>query len=108
MKTTPRRSLLGLCLVAMGCAMGCGRGTEAPDTRDGRIRTDRAHLFAVPSTLWKTPSDIPVCWETGGFTREKGWVTSAIQGSWEKAAPHVHFTGWAACTTDARGIRILV
>ena len=37
---------------------------------------------------------------TPGFAQEKGWVQAAIKGSWETAAPHIHFTGWGDCQKD--------
>jgi hypothetical protein len=59
-------------------------------------------------TLKNTPNwtangnEVPVCWETPGFDREKSIVKDAVKGTWEFFA-NVRFTGWSACPTGGIG-----
>src|SRR5262245_56083280 len=84
----PYRLLLALAVFAASCS-----GTVTPDTS----RSSDDPLFAVRSTLWADPSNIPVCWVAappvpvadggvpdGGVDRyvdEKGWVQAALAAS---------------------------
>lgn len=105
--TLLRLALAGFAsLAAVGCA-----GPEQPVSKAApaeALGTTTSHLFIEESAAWSTPGNIPVCWETSGFTQEKAWVKDAIHGSWETAAPAVKFTGWGACPATSRGIRIAV
>lgn len=101
---------LSLAAVAALAFAGCA-GEEHPGKKlvePETVGTTQEHLFIEASTAWETPSNIPVCWETSGFTQEKAWVKNAIEISWMKAAPVLKFTGWGACSSSSKGIRITV
>jgi len=63
-------------------------------------------LVGLKSTIWKT-IEIPVCWETmePNYGTERQWVRQVIGETWEKNSS-VRFTGWGACPSNSRGIRI--
>jgi hypothetical protein len=68
-------------------------GSDQEDTHE-----THSNLWIDASKIWSNPS-IPVCWVTGGFATEKGWVKDEISKTW-----HVHtgarFTGWGSCPAD--------
>ncbi|MEZ4771981.1 MAG: discoidin domain-containing protein [Bacteroidia bacterium] len=66
-----------------------------------------SNLVAESSSVWPNASNIPVCWETSGWDKEKKWVKEAVANSWEMKG-NVTFTGWGQCSADAKGIRIKV
>lgn len=102
---------MGVVLCAASATAACQSAAEPPDAREvdgARVGTDRSNLFVLTRTLWKTPSNIPVCWEAAGFVKEKAWVTSAITSSWETATSALKFTGWDTCTSMSKGIRIVI
>lgn len=92
----------------MGCQSAGGEPENAQEVDGARVGTKSSELFALTTSLWKTPSAIPVCWEAGGFATEKAWVASAITTSWEAATSAIKFTGWGTCTTASKGIRIVI
>jgi hypothetical protein len=48
-----------------------------------------------------------VCWEGTGNDTQKGWVKSAVTGSWSSVI-NMNFTGWGTCGANSTGIRIRV
>lgn len=51
------------------------------------------------ATDWVTQNnEVPVCWETPGYDREKDIVRNAVSNTWEWHA-NIRFTGWYACPT---------
>lgn len=61
---------------------------------------------------WPANSDgttyIPVCWENArGYATEKRWVREAIGSTWGAVA-NLNFFGWEACSSNSRGIHIVV
>jgi hypothetical protein len=51
------------------------------------------------ATDWTTQNnEVPVCWETPGYEREKAIVRDAVSNTWEWHA-NIRFTGWYACPT---------
>jgi MYXO-CTERM domain-containing protein len=90
-----------------GCD-GASSDTGTPPSTEPRIGTTRQALYVEPDSLWSDPGNIPVCWEASaeGFDKAKGWVKDAIEGTWETAAPAIHFVGWDDCTDDSDGVRI--
>ena len=97
---------LGTSLCALG-GVGCARDTETKVALE-RTGTSKEQLFAMPSTVWPNPGNIPVCWETSGFATEKAWVKNAIQVSWEANVPAIKFAGWGNCSAGSPGIHIQV
>lgn len=72
----------------------------------------RASANTGPGWQWPASSDgityIPVCWENpAGWQNETLSVRNTILTTWGRAAK-VNFYGWAQCTTNAKGIRILI
>jgi hypothetical protein len=109
-----RRSWLAISLGAALCAtvtLGCQGGADPQSDGEAvgaNVGTKSSQLFVLQATLWKTPSNIPVCWETAGSPTEKAWVANAIKISWEAATSALKFTGWDTCTATSKGIRIVV
>lgn len=64
-------------------------------------------LYVATSKTWGT--SIPVCWENPATwnDEERLWVRLAVQDTWE-ANSAVDFTGWGACSSGSRGIRIRI
>ncbi len=62
--------------------------------------------YYLSSAVWQR-YDIPVCWETTGWATEKGWVQAAVEAGWE-ANSSIELTGWGACTSGSKGIRIKI
>src|SRR6266571_7312131 len=60
------------------------------------------------AVVWDT-REIPVCWENlpdAPLERQgRQWTREAVQETWERHS-QLRFTGWQACTTQSRGIRI--
>lgn len=70
------------------------------------------HSYISAGDAWGSGS-IPVCWDTGGFAAEKGWVRSAVEGMFENRWEfYIDFTGWGQCAPNwfgyAPGIRISI
>lgn len=62
------------------------------------------------ATNWTTQSnEVPVCWETDGYNREKHLTQQAVTNTWEWYA-NIRFTGWQKCPTsgDARQVRVRI
>ena len=77
---------------------GCGTGDH------GAKSHSESPLLATSSHLWRS-GEIPVCWESDGFSVEKGWVRQAAEGSWPRHA-NIRFTGWGRCAAGQYGIHI--
>lgn len=99
MKTT-LPTFVALALLGVACS-------DVASTREA-LGTNRSSLYALTPSLWKTPGNIPVCWETPGFAKEKEWVVSSLRSSWEAADPAIHFTGFADCGASEQGIRVII
>lgn len=78
------------------------------------IGTIKQDLFLLSDSVWSNKT-IPVCWESPGFEKEKGWVKDAIYTSWEWAFysedipedEQIKFVGWQQCQTPNQpGIHI--
>jgi hypothetical protein len=98
MKNTRSKIILVACIVLLVF----GSSAYSQDNEVNIIRNGR----------WLASSDgttyIPVCWENAqGFSTEVQWVKSAIESTWESYA-NINFHGWGACSSNSRGIRILV
>lgn len=53
--------------------------------------------------------EIQVCWENGAPTTQsmQEIVRESVRETWESAS-QIRFVGWSDCTTNSRGIRILI
>jgi len=91
--------------LAFCCAILLGGVSGTVDPLFSQVGTQQQPLAAADA-IWDRLL-IPVCWEnpSDGNSTERGWVRSAVEGSWE-AVSSVNFTGWGACTTTSDGIRI--
>lgn len=92
--------VIGVILVIMFLT-GCGgpAATPGPLAQERVGSTSQALTTMSDATNWTTQNnEVPVCWETAGYTREKAIVRNAISGTWEWFA-NIRFTGWAACPT---------
>lgn len=99
-------TLLATSLAAVAC--DGGHDEVKAVTPEGPTGTVAQNLYIMASSKWTTPSNIPVCWDTTGYTAEKEWVRDAQKDTWETAAPAIKFTGWGPCSASAKGIRITV
>ncbi|ULH17612.1 M57 family metalloprotease (plasmid) [Deinococcus sp. KNUC1210] len=68
-----------------------------------RVGSTSQPLTISNVTDWRANGNqIPVCWETPGYAREKGIVQAAVTNSWQWYA-NLQFTGWGACPTGGIG-----
>ena len=78
---------------------GCGvSAAPSVPTPLEKIGSSSQALTTTPDvTLWTTQNnEVPVCWETPGYTREKAIVRNAVSKTWEWFS-NIRFTGWIAC-----------
>jgi hypothetical protein len=101
MKTTTSTITTTRCLISGLLAGLLGFTGCVADDEDLQLSETDAELFFDSATRWPT-SNIPVCWETGGYGMEKEWVRQAIGATWQKEA-NVHFTGWGQCPWNLTG-----
>jgi hypothetical protein len=96
-----KSSKIALVCFSMLFAGACASGEHA--TED--IQSTADPLYALTTVLWPN-GNVPVCWETAGFTMEKDWVRSAIARTWEDSA-QISTTGWGQCPSGTfNGLRI--
>jgi hypothetical protein len=74
--------------------------------------TQKHELTVEEPNLWsynRISEGINVCWENpkAGTKQQKQWVKNAIQRTWEKESL-VKFSGWKACNSKSKGIRIQI
>ncbi|WP_233597166.1 M12 family metallopeptidase [Corallococcus sp. CA041A] len=93
-------------LLALALA-GCDSKTPAPAEQAPVLTTSsKQALYVATSTLWSTPTTIPVCWEETGNTEEKQWAKEAWEDTWGAEA-NITLTGWGPCTaSNAQGLRM--
>lgn len=96
------RTGLGL-LPSIGSA-GCGSDVAPAASTDASLASP---LYVAAARRFGR--DIPVCWENPdpATAVERGWVRSAVEGSWQQVSA-VRFGGWEACTATSPGVRIRV
>jgi hypothetical protein len=101
-----RRSARGVVHAALGLlAAGAVAGCGGPATDTEAVGSSGKELYVLSTAIWSSPH-IPVCWETGGNSTEKGWVRDALAKSWELET-NVAFEGWGTCSAStSSGIRI--
>jgi len=64
-------------------------------------KSDPLTIKNVP--IWTANhNEVPVCWETPGFSREKTIIREAVAGTWEYFST-IRFTGWGACPSGGIG-----
>lgn len=94
---------------ALALAMASGIVSQSPP--DPPIGTVSQPLTGEAGmTYWPAHdgvASVPVCWETGGFDREKGIVRESVTRSWQYWAM-VEFTGWDACPTSGDDLRVRI
>jgi hypothetical protein len=82
----------------------------------GAVAQDRVGSTSQPLTTSKDVTDwtsknseVPVCWETDGYDREKKFTQEAVSNTWEWYA-NVRFTGWQMCPTSgtAQHVRVRI
>src|SRR5687768_6314861 len=93
---------VSVCLAA-ACADAGEIEHEYQDEEEVQMVQDG--LYVSSTKTWGQGANIPVCWETTGLDTEKAWIRDAIWQSWE-AASSVRFSGWGACTTTSKGLRV--
>ncbi|MEO0472629.1 MAG: hypothetical protein AAF206_23640, partial [Bacteroidota bacterium] len=75
-----------------------------------KVRKNRPDfIVAESSSLWSKPVSIKVCWENPdqGNLQGRLWTREAVEKSWSAHAD-VQFSGWEACRSNSKGIRILI
>jgi hypothetical protein len=95
------RHAVATCL-AMALA-GC-----TADGRDEDVGTAEDGAYVLANSVWDS-TVIPVCWEnaTDADAEARGWVRDAVAQTWQTTSQLV-FTGWGSCSSDSRGIRIVI
>lgn len=97
------RRLFAVGLILCACAV---------NTDDDLADSSEA-LFAAGGEPFWYPKVIPVCWENfedrsvENWDAYRAWVRDAAQSTWGLHG-QISFTGWGACRSDSRGIRIRV
>ncbi len=86
-------------MLALLLAAACG-GEEL----GGDVASKDQRLYVWDKKVWNQV-DIPVCWNTAGFFRQKGWVRDEVNRAWAQWA-HVNLTGWGTCGANPQGITI--
>lgn len=102
--------LVGAAVLLSAMLASCGSAPSGNSTPVVEVGEQSSQLYVLSSVLWPRPSPtIPVCWEapSSSHAAERQAVRDAVNETWGTEAG-VHFTGWGACTTDTRGVRITV
>jgi hypothetical protein len=101
MRNTPCGSI-AILLGALAAGAGCG-------VEDVEIGTMVEPSFVSQSDGWPASWNIPVCWETGGWSQAKQWTRAYVEKTYETLADfNVNFTGWGQCSSGSKGIRIQI
>src|SRR5262249_22762772 len=102
------RRHLGILAAIATCSPAATLGClGAPDSGPGEEDTAATAepLYELSTKIWHNHV-IPVCWEdVSQYGTERGWVRSAIKGSWDVQSD-VDFVGWGLCTSGQAGIHI--
>src|SRR5688572_24774663 len=100
-----RRTLarvFALTLVGASASLACS--PSSPQTAE-----DDSALWANSTAKWRPNArgrmEISVCWEDGGFARDKRFIERTVRGTWSAVAP-VDFVGWGPCGSADVRIRI--
>src|SRR5262249_17565303 len=104
MRRVVRLSMMFVFGVALAVTSPGCQSNESPE-----VGTLNENLYGLSTSLWTT-FPIPVCWDTPGFSTEKGWTQDAV-GVWSTVSfQKVSFSGWQDCPTSGTfpGIRITV
>ncbi len=90
-------------LGALGLVLACSSAVTETSDEAGFVEEP---ALVRSSAIWTTRS-ISVCWESPLPSQAQRTAVRAGARKWE-AVTQVRFTGWAACASGARGIRVLV
>ena len=101
-----RGSQLARCVPMLGVLAAAGLGAQE---RIGKTSTRLTATTSTATTWIANGNNVPVCWETAGFDREKAIVRAAVIGTWEFYST-LRFVGWDVCPTSgsAKHVRIRV
>jgi len=93
-----------LTYIIVGGLLAVACSEAAPDVQ--HLQEEGQYLYGASFFYWSNHT-IPVCWESSGYSTEKGWVKSELTGpgSWS-AFSDIQFVGWGDCTSSSDGIRI--
>lgn len=106
------KNLLAVAAAAVVFLSGCAKDSARGDVQEVRVAANLENgihekFFVLPSSLWATPGNIPVCWEQSGMEQQKAWIQDAVHKAWEMNDAAIKFTGWGQCTAGAPGIHIV-
>ncbi|MBI4511506.1 MAG: VCBS repeat-containing protein [Deltaproteobacteria bacterium] len=94
--------LLSLCLLP-----SCTGDFDEWD--DMALSEEQREAYILSTSAWPDPSNIPVCWESSGWSGRKSYIRQKVEDQFEgKPWFHVNFTGWGSCTASSTGIRIKI
>jgi len=90
-------------VLAASFALGSILACRGPSTEAVQVQGTEQPLYVFTDTVWQGP--IPVCFTEPGFTKERQWLRSAVENSWQRESG-AKFTGWGDCTSDTTGISV--
>ena len=92
--------------LAAGLLGGCGESLHQEEV--AALSGQASSLYVASSRLWKSAT-IPVCFEspTAATETERKWVQAAVEETWQSVSA-VRFTGWGACSSASKGVRIRI
>ncbi|WP_394844874.1 M57 family metalloprotease [Pendulispora brunnea] len=94
-----------LVAAALLSIVGCSGAADSPPSE--QVESTSQELYVLSTNVWDD-NQISVCWETGGFNRQKGWVRTAIENTWQRFS-QLEFTGWGSCAVSGgANIRIAI
>lgn len=97
-KTSRGVSAIKTCALVATLLLMAGAGRLHASETTGK--TSQPLTIDKTITLWTSNNNtVPVCWETGGYDREKKIVKEAVQGTWEFHA-NINIAGWETCPTE--------
>jgi hypothetical protein len=99
MRHSRRRLLL---FATLGSASGACELQDPVEVGDSTLSS-----YIAAGAAWPDPTNIPVCWKTGGYSQGKQWVRTYVEDLYETDPQFdVNFTGWGQCTGGGDAVRI--
>ena len=104
--TSTNGKLVPIAFCCAFAAFACGPDEQMFDHPPVSTGVSRQGLYVLETSLWSGPT-ISVCFEnlSGASWADRLRIRQAIEGSWEHVTA-LDFTGWGACLSTSRGIRI--